>query len=154
VNTPKDALVIGAIGAAVLLLVGWNVRKARRARHWRQTTGRIISAEVKVTNVLSDGDANIDVAATFAYTVHGRDYVGDRLALFTMQTRYSSKARASRERRRLPPGTEIPVWYDPANPADAVSNRDMPRGWWFAGVIGALMFFGALVPFLLGRLRA
>jgi uncharacterized protein DUF3592 len=144
-NTAKDALMIGAAGAATLTFVGWSLRKALGVRQWRPTTGRVISAEVRKTDVLADGDANIDVVVRFAYTVDGREYTADRLGLFTEHARYGTMGGATAHAARLTPGTEIPVWYDPSNPADAVSDRSVPKGYWIAGVIGALLLLGAIV---------
>jgi len=149
-NTAKDALIVGAAGAATLAFVGWSLRKALATRHWRQTTGRIVSAEVQRTDVLADGDANVDVVARFAYTVDGREYIGNRLGLFAMETRYSTTGGAQAHAARLTPGTEIPVWYDPAAPADAVSSRSVPRGYWVAAAIGAVLLLGAIVAVVRG----
>jgi hypothetical protein len=153
VNTAKDALIVGAAGAATLTFVGWSLRRALGVRHWRQTTGRVISAEVLRTEVLSDGDANIDIVARFAYTVEGREYIGDRLGLFTGDTRHNTRGGAAAHIARLAPGTEIPVWYDPANPAEAVSNRSIPSLYWVAAGIGALLLIGAIVAVVRGVAR-
>ncbi len=152
-NTAKDALAVGAAGAATLTFVGWSLRRALGTRHWRQTTGRIVSATVQRTDVLSDGDANIDVIARFAYTVDGREYIGERLGLYTIDTRHNTMGGASAHVARLAPGTEIPVWYDPANPAEAVSNRSIPSLYWVAAGIGALLLIGAIVAVVRGVAR-
>lgn len=144
-NTRTDAAVIGALGVVTLTYVGWELRKAFRIRHWRHTTGRIIDARV--------GATDRDVVARFAYTVHGREYVGERLALYRMQTRHSSRISARRRAESLPRGTEVPVWYDPANPADSVSIRAIPLGFWFTGFVGVLFLGGALVAVARGVVR-
>lgn len=149
-NTAKDALIVGAAGAATVTFVGWKLRQALAIRHWRQTTGRIISTAVQRTDVLADGSANVDVIGRFAYAVDGREYVGDRLGLFAWHTRHNTTGTAEAHVARLAPGTEIPVWYDPANPADAVSERSVPSGYWIAGAIGALLLIGALVAVVRG----
>jgi hypothetical protein len=153
VNTTRDALIIGAAGAAALAFFGWGARKALAVRQWRQTTGRVVGTEVRQTDVLSDGDANIDVIVRYAYTVDGRDYVGERFWLFPARGRHNTKGRATDYAARLPKGTEIPVWYDPTNPGDAVSDRSVPGFFWAAAALGTLFVLGAVVSIVRGVLR-
>ena len=48
---------------------------------------------------------------------------------------------------RYPVGTSVPVYYDPANPSEAVIERDMPAFvhsvWGIVAVLTAAILFGA-----------
>lgn len=143
-NTPKEAVILGLVGAGGLAFAVSQIHQSFSRRHWQQTTGRVVKSEVRRTEVLSDGSANIDVLATYSYIANGRSFTGDRLGLFTGVFKHTRMNWASERLKQLGPGTEIPVWFDPANPADAVADKSVPVAFWAIAGLGLLFVVGAL----------
>lgn len=149
-NTPKEAIILGLVGAGGLAFALMQMRESFSRRHWQQTTGRVVSSELRREEVLSDGSANLDILATYTYMANGQQLTGSRLGLFTNQWRHTKMGGANAHLKRLAPGTEITVWFDPANPADAVADKSVPFGYWMIAVLGLLFVLGALTVLIRG----
>lgn len=142
-NTPKEAIILGVVGAGGLAFALVQMRESFSRRHWQQTTGRVVNSEIRVEEVLAEGDRNIDVLASYTYIANGRSFTGTRLGLFEGLFRHRKMSLASERLKQLAPGTEIPVWFDPANPADAVSDKSVPFTFWAIAALGLLFVVGA-----------
>jgi hypothetical protein len=87
-----------------------------QARGFAVTTGRIIQSQLRRGAIKSRG---VDI--TYRYTVGGVDYMGHRYRYDESNGAFDYPATA----RSFPPFTRRTVYYDPANPADAVLNPGM-----------------------------
>ena len=47
VNTPKDALIISAVGLATTAFTGFSIVRALKARRWQPTSGTILESAVE-----------------------------------------------------------------------------------------------------------
>lgn len=141
-NVPTDTLVIGGAGIALLAVLGPTLRRTWRTRHWRPTAALIVESW------LDDGGGNpkdrrAKVCARYRYTAGGATFVGDRLA-FTSPV-HRNLISAERRLEQLMPGKRIEVWYDPANPSDAVIERAVPRTHYLAAALALYFVLDALV---------
>lgn len=143
-NTPKEAVILGLVGAGGLAFAVSQIHQSFSRRHWQQTTGRVMKSEVRRTAEQADGSPTIDVLATYSYIANGRTFTGDRLGLYTGLFGHTRMSRALEHMKRLAPGAEIPVWFDPANPADAVADKSVPVAFWAIAGLGLLFVVGAL----------
>ena len=132
----------------VLAARAWqSQRQANAARHWPHTQGRIVLAEVRETAVRvrsSTSTGRYRMATRYAprivyeYEMAGLYYQGERLWMGPAVVS-SESDEAAREVARYPLGSEVPVYYNPSNPAEATLH---PRiGWgvrmlWLAALIG------------------
>ncbi|HEX4667360.1 MAG TPA: DUF3592 domain-containing protein [Chthoniobacterales bacterium] len=120
-----------AIGAGVLGLLSlssgvWNWAHPRQTEAWKSTRGRIVSSEVET---YTDTDASThthtrfyQAVIEFAYDVEGQEYHN------TVSEPGTGKESASAEAARYPAGTELDVYYDPANPTNsALTGRPSHR---------------------------
>jgi hypothetical protein len=134
------ALPLG-IGAAAVAARAWRgQRLANAARAWPQTVGQVLSSSIHETMVRvrsSTGVTSYRIATryvpyvSYVYTVNGVSYQADRLRIG--ETIVSSDTRAAeRAVARYPAGSDVTVYYNPADPADATLD---PRTTWGTRVL-------------------
>lgn len=141
-NIPTDTLVIGGAGLALLAALWPTLRRTWRTRRWRSAAATILHSW------LEDGGGDprnrrAKVCARYRYTTGGTTFVGERLA-FTSSI-HRSAISAERHLKQLTPGKRIEVWYDPANPADAVIERAVSRTHYVVAAIALYFVLDALV---------
>lgn len=102
-----------------LLFDGFIIRtaiKQLQATRFVTTEGRVLSSEV--THHDSDDGATHGVRISYAYTVGDHEYTGDRYRFDKFKSSDSAWAREAV--REHPVGSPTTVYYNPANPAEAV----------------------------------
>ncbi len=115
------AAVASAISGAGLFGYGLYLRsKLRFCQGWPQATG-------KVTQSGLDTDDGYRVRVIYEYSVNGAGYSSSRVQLGTPTT-YLRKSSADAAVRRYPVDSQLTVYYDPENPAEAVLDRTSPGG--------------------------
>jgi hypothetical protein len=115
----------------LLLLVLVDLPRARRAwqvRSWPSSAGTLVES-FSTTEQDSEGDSHTVWNGQFSYAVGG--------------VRYEATQRVDRDRA---PGTAVTVYYDPANPADAVIQRGLALGSWvmlslFGGMNAVVLYY-------------
>lgn len=91
-----------------------------RARSWRPASCVVLSSKVTESGS-SKPTYKVDIL--FAYSVDGKSYQSRQYRFDD----YSSSGRQSKDEivARFPPGTQTPCWVDPADPRQAVIDRDL-----------------------------
>ncbi len=93
-------------------------------REWRRTEGRVVTAEMRRGKTkTSDGCLLYDPVLRYSYTVGGQTFEGSR---FTNQAAGDAARRTTQFITHLSQGAEVPVYYHPRNPAEAVVQ---PLSW-------------------------
>ncbi len=93
-------------------------------RDWRRTQGRVVTAEMRRGKTKSsDGCLLYDPVLRYSYTVGEHTFEGSR---FTHQAVRNAAGRTTQFIARLTQGSEVPVYYHPRNPAEAVVQ---PLSW-------------------------
>jgi len=93
-------------------------------RAWQCTQGRVVTAEMRRGKTKSsDGCLLYDPVLRYSYTVGGHTFEGSR---FTHQAVRNAAGRTTQFIARLTQGAEVPVYYHPRNPAEAVVQ---PLSW-------------------------
>jgi Protein of unknown function (DUF3592) len=134
------ALPLGA-GTAALVVQAWRgQRRANAARAWPRTTGQVLWSGVRETMVrtrvrTSVASYRMTTAyaprVVYAYVVDGTGYQGERLRMG--ESIISSDTRAAeRVVARYPVGSDVMVYYNPADPTDATLD---PRSGWGTRVL-------------------
>ena len=140
-------VVMAALGvgffAAVSAAIIYRTRRAQRASHWPSTRGRIVRSQMQRTKrgggTSAPGIGNL-ADIEYVYSVAGVEYRGSRVGIGEIAPD-SPEVAAALDRYRA--GREGPVYYNPADPKDAVLERDMPAS-------SALLYAGAAGVFLVG----
>jgi hypothetical protein len=109
----------------MLLLMLWAGRRlSAAAARWPQTVGRIVSSSVESYKTRTGrGDSGTgatvyQVVVEYSYRVGNRDYHGTRLSFGGQVS--AGRELAEAKAAQYPPGSDVMVHYDPANPSDAV----------------------------------
>lgn len=123
-------------GVTFVVLCLGSIREARQSRRfgkaslaWPSVPGRI-----ETSQIISDEGFCADVR--YAYAVSGRAFTGDRVAFRPAE---DSWAGAGRTVARYAPGTDVCVFYDPADPARSVLEPSAPGPFATYGLPGFLL---------------
>jgi hypothetical protein len=146
VNTIKEAAIIAAAGAAILVIFGLPVARALRAKRWPHAAGAVTKSAVHtVDESTSDGSAQrLEVIVNYRYTVAGATYHGTRVSYFPPKWRSTYKTAAERYRDTYAPGATVDVRYNPAAPADAVIDTGMDTSNLIASLVGVLFLLAGI----------
>ena len=116
-------------------------------RWWARTRGRIIGVDLRKSRRReSDGSVVYEPVVRYAYRVGDRLLEGRRI---TVETSTGALTWGLKMLNTFRPGAEVPVWYHPSNPAEAVL---LPAS--VHGQALRLAACGALAMVLLWRLLA
>jgi hypothetical protein len=121
--------------------IGPLVRHHYAKLRFAATDGVVLSSTVKVSSG-SEGGSTFAARIKYRYPVAGREYVGDRYDFLGGSSSDGSYAR--RAVSENPPGKAVTVYYDPADPSEAVLRLEAP------GISYFFLLF--LQPFLLAGL--
>jgi hypothetical protein len=143
----QDLIILALAGvtllavAALFIGIGWFSRqKVKASQAWPSAPGRVLASGVEVSSG-SEGGNVYRAQVTYSYQAGGRDFQNNR-RVFGDSVSSNDRGAAERTAARFVAGSSVPVFYNPANPQDAVLERK-------SGVAG-LMFGLAAVFLLLG----
>jgi hypothetical protein len=155
VNTPKDALIISAVGLATTAFTGFSILRALKARRWEPTSATVLESVIEriQDDSAEGGKPRYRLRVRYRYAAGGQEFTGDRLSFFGGGVGHSTQTLAAAHRNRIIRGDKIDIWYNPANPSQAVNDRGIPWGFWFAFTIGVIFLLGGALPLLLGRVK-
>ena len=141
-------VLIGGGACTVLLYVAIGIlREARASRRWPQTTGTVLTSCVE-SRKKTPGDNDSDTAVinspnvVYEYQVNDQSFRGSRIDLGQRTSEYELESILD----RYPVGAEVVVYYNPADPQDAVLERDAPAGTFWIG--GGCVLFSIAVPII------
>lgn len=125
-----------------------KMAEARKAAGWTQGSARILkSAKVMHTSGATPGS---QPAVEYEFTVGFKKHVGTRISIGEI-LRNSPAVDQAVARYRV--GASVPVFYNPANPAQSVLERDLPKHfaaiWLFVAFL-AIVCVGGAVWFVRG----
>jgi hypothetical protein len=130
---------------ALFILVGiiliafglFTMRRETQSSHWPGVEGKIISSQVKVTDMSDRIDYKAEIE--YEYTVNGQTYRGTRLSVDPSYV--PSRSYAEGITQRYPVGRVVTVYYDPDNFAVAVLEKGIQGRMLILLVVGAFFVF-------------
>jgi hypothetical protein len=145
-------IVGGAVLLVALFMAAIALRrslKARRARDWPAVPGQVVVSTIELRYGSAGGDGGGRTRAwypvvAYVYAVGGRHYQGRNIVVGG-HVGTGWQGPAQRVAARYPVGATVPVYYDPANPADAVLEKRAPTQWLLYAIAAGIVVF-ALVP--------
>jgi hypothetical protein len=137
--------VTALIGAGLLLAGLFQLRKVRASRSWIKTTGKVYESTVQSEFSRGTGD---DPDKWVYYPLVRYQYwtgtewlCGDRIGFD--RHGFGSPAKAQAVLARYPVEAQVEVFFDPANPAQAVLLKTSGSGW-VLSIVGAVILLLAL----------
>ena len=154
VNTPKEALIISGAGLAITGFTGFSILRALKARRWEPISATVLASDIEgiQDNSAEGGKLRHRLRVRYSYAAGGQEFTGDRLSFFGSGV-HSTRTLAAAHRNRIIRGDKIDIWYNPADPSQAVNDRGIPWAFWFAFAFGVIFLLGGTLPLLLGRVR-
>lgn len=136
---------LGCVALALVLTGGYGVHRGLDTRSWTPVEGRVVTPRVRrdttrgavVTDEASrERQSTYLLELTYGWSAQGRQHVGSRVSLGAGSTvsRHPDRAAAEAAALAYRPGAPIPVYHDPADPAEAVLEPGL--GWPFPAVLG------------------
>ncbi len=128
VISPVPWLEWSALGLAACGLAHYGRRLGRwlPTRWWARTRGHIIGVDLRKSRQRgSDGSVVYEPVIRYAYSVGDRLLEGRRI---TLETTTGALTWGLKMLKTFRPGTEVPVWYHPGNPNEAVLQPACLRG--------------------------
>lgn len=99
------------------------LQQTREAKAWTEAAATVVSSKVK--SHTGDDSTTYSPYIAYRYEINGEDYLGDRYSFIGgSSSGYDSKAAIVGQ---YPQGRAITIYYDPANPAESVINRDASK---------------------------
>jgi hypothetical protein len=153
VRRPGNPIAVRRFGAALLLAVGLGlfmafllgpVRHAIVARTWRAQECKILRSEVR-RYATSKGSDGYSPEIFYSYTWDDYEHRSDTYSFFeSFASGWASAQRITKGYRR---GSTVACYVNPADPDDAILNRDPSLGWLVGLLPLALLAWGlALWP--------
>lgn len=142
-RAPFVALV-GALGLFTFVIALAVQREAWATRDWQTAPGRIIGSEAEEYRAWVSDSSNPRLRTfyrptiVYLFSVNGRDYIGDRIT-FGGQAGWSASIFFRYRLARYPEGSQVTVYYNPANPSEAVLERRAFGLWLLVGAGAALL---------------
>lgn len=127
---PTLATFIFVIAAIVFFALAARSNSAvGPTRNWATASATILNATVEAnTGTTVDGDVSTTYypKVLYEYQVNGQTYRNDKRVLGS-EVGKGLKSWAERDIANYQRGTTVPVFYNPANPAEAVLERTVPN---------------------------
>ncbi len=143
-------------GGFIAIIVVVKLRQVHAASRWPQVRGQIISgetttAEVTTRHATDTNERDVREVRNFAnikyrYSVAGKQFTGSRVSIGDDMGNDELEIRM----KRYPKGRSVTVFYDPADPASAVLERDLPSGCARGGLIGLALLAAIIAIFGFG----
>ncbi|MFN8598094.1 MAG: DUF3592 domain-containing protein [Anaerolineae bacterium] len=139
-------LLLVAIGGALLVTGFLTARAPGKSQHWPTTAGQILVSTIQYRRK-SGGGHSLYPVVLYTYQVKGQSYQSQRIYFGTLL----GGSALTGISQKYPVGAQVPVYYNPENPAEAVLERTIPvaRVLGFAGVI---MIAAAAATYFMPRL--
>lgn len=150
-------LVLAAIGIFLIIFTLRSRKKAGESQNWPSATGEIIQSELKESRSMDD-DLNESVsyypAVQYKYEVNGQTLTAKRIS-FGGILASSNPQKAKAELSSYPVGAQVTVYYNSANPAEAVLVRDAGgfRHGMTIGIICLVLSACVTCPLVIGIIR-
>ncbi|HWT03484.1 MAG TPA: DUF3592 domain-containing protein [Pyrinomonadaceae bacterium] len=151
-DSPLSYFFGGLLSFFAVLLAGFSIvalRKKRAVSRWVPAVATVVESGV-VWGSGTKGGRTLRLRLAYEYAAGGRVYRAGRVAFY----RHCTGSYAQELAARHPAGSQVQVYYDPAEPAEAVMDRSFRAVWllpFFAVVCAALAFVFFKFPALVAR---
>jgi hypothetical protein len=145
VDVPRwFALGLCLLGAAIVAGTLWLSARGRETRGWTRTQGRVVASHVEeVERPAEEGGPLYRSVVRYAYEARGRTWESGQVAVgAAAAAAHLHPDEARRAIAPFPVGREVDVWFDPADPRQAVLVRGAPRGQILAAIAVGLALLG------------
>lgn len=145
------ASVLFILNTVILAIIFFMRRKVAAVSQWPSTAGTVLGSRLERRRSSGRSGSTIYPLVQYSYRVMGRDYQGNVIA----PGPELGGSGAPRVVERYPISSQVTVFYDPENPADAVLEKKAPAMFWLLFLVGLFDFIllgvGVLIFFLFDK---
>lgn len=139
-------LLIGAIGVVLLVAAFLMARTPGKSTHWPTAAGQILASTINYRRRSGGGHSPYPLVM-YVYQVEGRQYQSQRI-YFGGVVGGSAMTGVI---KKYPVGAQVPVYYNPQDPADAVLERSIPMAK-MLGFVGVIMIAVAAATYFIPKM--
>lgn len=139
-------LLIGAIGVVLLVAGFLMTRTPGKSNHWPTTTGQILASTIQYRRKSGGGHSPYPLVL-YTYQIEGQQYQSQRIYFGGVVGGTAMTGVI----KKYPVGAQVPVYYNPQNPADAVLERSIPMAK-FLGLIGVILMVTAAATYFMPKM--
>lgn len=136
------SIAVAALGLSFIFLVPQGYQSylvQTKASDWPHTMGEVLSAEIIVDEgELGVSDDMVQPRVITQYNVNGRTYAIHEISFNQSMSWSSSDRYAKTMINQYPPGTRVPVYYNPEQPSQAVLDTSADWFTFFIMGLGAI----------------
>ena len=154
-NKPDRTLIIFTLvfplaGILALYFGGNALLKGYESRKWPTVNGQISNSYIDRRNETHNGRSSIRYVAIlgYKYRVNGKNYYCDTIGFGKSKYASQKRSKTLKYLEHYPTGKSVTVYYDPADPHNAVLKSGITGGALFAIAIGFLFVLVGLASFL------
>ena len=111
-------------------------RRYRESENWVPITGLVTASQVNEVQGDENTTSTYGPSITYTYQVMGKSYEGSLISFGSEGVTYGNRKKAEKVVARHPVGSQPIIYYDPADPSQAVLERKF---------IAANAIFGSIV---------
>jgi hypothetical protein len=147
------AVFVGVAGLFMLGFALWRAVQGARTRKWPSVPGTVLTSNTiarrakKLQSEEGEEEPTTQVLyhaeIKYTYTVGGREYTGEHLRLDSLEV--SSEEHARKVTARYPQGASVTVYYNPADPSQALLEPGPGASVWMLIAASAGCFLLAAV---------
>jgi hypothetical protein len=144
------SLVFVAIGAAILKYAVKMAAKAQQSLSWPSIDGEIAHSAVLCqpnSGTTTAGGSTFKADIAYRYKVNGANYSSSKIALLDLSASGSGRAQSIVE--RYPDESRVQVFYNPADPSDAILEPGSTGGIKFLYLVGGIFAAGGFFFFVM-----
>jgi hypothetical protein len=121
-------LLLCGVGALALAVAYVQWRRGEASLGWVRTAGRVVVSRVEeVPGPSEQGYPQYRPRVRYEFSVRGRTFDGGETAIGSSVASFRDEEAAREETARFPAGSEVTVFYDPADPRRSVLRPGAPR---------------------------
>jgi hypothetical protein len=122
------AFVLCGFGAVVLAIGLRQSSRGRDTRHWTRTVGRVVESRVDLLNEADEQRARrFGFIIRYTYDARGHLHESEQVWIGSAGAGYADEEGARAWVDRFPARRDVTVWFDPADPRQAVLVPGVPR---------------------------
>jgi hypothetical protein len=140
-------IVFGAVGIG-LMYWGWTIyQDARASADWPNVRGQVLSSDVRVSSDSEGGDSYVP-QVEYSYLVNDVEYRDDTIKFG--ENSYGRRRTAEEIANRYPVGQSVSVYYNPAEPDEAVLEPGVTAGSYLVLGMGAFFLLIDMIVAVVG----
>lgn len=132
---------IVVVAMILLIILAWRLAQGHRMKAWPTAQGRIVSATTQshTEQFQNEPERTITLPIiTYSFNARGKTYTATRIDILD-----DGRDHVQETLDKYRPGSSVPVFYNPLNPADCVLERGAPQGMWM-GCLYSLAVLAAI----------